>query len=586
VATTDTTTTYAVTNADVGFYLKVKETATDAVPSTLTTDSNVTFLIAATAPTMQTAPTISDTTSGSSTVNQGDALSVTAGTWSEPPDFSTYQWMRCAGSVCSNIPGATTMSYVPRRSDVDQTLKVQQTPHYGLTTLPSGAAQTSAVVPTAPANSPSDSPSISGDAVAGQTLVASTGTWSNQPDGYTYQWQRCDITCQPTGATDSSYVLSAADVGDTINVVVTAHVGTSPAGNGSATSASTGVVESLSAVSLTAAPGGPVTNQGVTLAATVTSRAAAGAPSGSVAFVDRGKPISGCGAVPVAPSGQSATVLCQTSFGAGSPQLTAIFTPAASSVVLGSSSPNQTLTVGRDTPTTTLDASSQVQVDASTTYTATVAPTAARSGPIQPSGSVEFLDGGQPIAGCTAQPLIGGGATCSVKYSATGSRSVVARYLGDANFAGSSSLAAAVRIATLPVKGTITATMQWTFSYAPTYTRVTSMVINGIPTGGTVETLCQGRGCPFAKRSTTIGKPKRCTGKAKRTHSCPVHGRVTLTSKFRRRDLRPGAKITIEIRRPRFVGKYYSFTVRPRKQPRVRIGCLAAVNGTRPDVGC
>ena len=46
-----------------------------------------------------------------------------------------------------------------------------------------------------------------------------------------------------------------------------------------------------------------------------------------------------------------------------------------------------------------------------------------------------------------------------------------------------------------------------------------------------------------------------------------------------------GTQITIEIRRPRFVGKYYSFTVRSRKAPRVQIACLA-VNGTRPNVGC
>jgi len=232
--------------------------------------------------------------------------------------------------------------------------------------------------------------------------------------------------------------------------------------------------------------------------------------------------------------------------------------------VLGSSSPSKTLTVGKDIPTTTLDASSQVQVGAATTYTATVA---ARSGPIRPTGEVEFLDGGKPIAGCAAQPLVGGGATCSIKYSATGSRSVVARYLGDSNFADANSLAAVVRIATLPVKGTITATMQWTFTYAPTYTRVMSMVINGVPAGATVQMLCHGRGCPFAKRSKTIGKPKPCKGKAQR-------------------NLRPGTQITIEIRRPRFVGKYYSFTVRSREQPRVQIACLAAVNGTRPNVGC
>lgn len=220
-----------------------------------------------------------------------------------------------------------------------------------------------------------------------------------------------------------------------------------------------------------------------------------------------------------------------------------------------------------------------------TTYTATVAPASVSGGPIQPSGSVQFLDGGKPIPRCTAQRLFSGGATCATRSAAAGSRSIVAQYLGDSNFVGSTSPAKAVTVTALAVHGTITSTMQWTFGYAPTYTRVLNMVINGVPTGATVQMSCHGRGCPFANRSTTIGKPKRCTGKRKRTHTCPVHGRISLTATFRRRNLRPGAQITIEIRRPRFVGKYYSFTMRSRKQPRVRIGCLA-VTGTRADVGC
>ena len=347
----------------------------------------------------------------------------------------------------------------------------------------------------------------------------------------------------------------------------------------------TRVVQTASAVSLTAAPGSAVTNQAVTLAATVTSRAAAGAPSGSVAFTNAGKPISGCSAVSVAPSGQSATVLCQTSFAAGSAQLEATFTPAAGSVVLGSSSTGQTLGVARDTPTTTLDATAEVEVDSTTTYTATVAPNAARSGPIQPGGDVEFLDGGQPIQGCSSQRLFGGGATCAIKYSDTGTRSITARYLGDTNFVGSSSAAEPVRVTALPTKGMVTATMQWTFVFAPTYTRVANMVINGVPTGASAQVACHGRGCPFAKRTTTIGKPKPCTGKAKRKHTCPIHGRISLKAAFLRRHLRPGAQITIEIRRPRYVGKYYRFTMLSRKQPRVQIGCVA-IGSNRPNVGC
>ena len=585
VAVGDTTTTYTVGNGDVGFYMKVKETATDTLPSTLTTDSNVTFQVTAAAPTLQTAPTIRDATSGTSTVSPGDTLSVTGATWTRPPDRSSFQWLDCdsLGTTCAAIAGATSASYVTRPSDAGHTIQLLQTPHYGPTALTPAAALIGA-----PANSPPSPPTITGTALQGATLTASPGSWSPSATGYDYQWQDCDSgghACAAIqGATGPTYTLTAADVGGTVVVSVK---GVNAAGTGTAgTSARTAVVQTASTLSLVAAPGGSVTNQLVTLAATVTSRAAAGAPSGSVTFLDRGRAISGCAGVPVAPSGQSATVLCQTSFAAGSPQLTASFTPAAGSVVLGSSSPSKTLTVGRDIPTTALDASAQVQIGSATTYTATVAQAASRSGPIQPTGEVEFLDGGKPIAGCAAQRLDNGGATCRVRYSATGSRSIVARYLGDINFAGSSSPVRAVRVTALSLMGGITATMQWTFSYAATYTRVISMVINGLPTGATVQILCHGRGCPFAKRSRAITKPKPCTGKAKRAHSCPVHGKITLTGTFRRRNLRPGTQITIEIRRPRFVGKYYSFTMRPRKEPRVRIACLAAGNRTRPNVGC
>jgi hypothetical protein len=557
---------------------------------------------AATTPVNTTPPAEHDSANQTSQVNRpqidptppawvGNTLTVTQAAWpGSDPGTTSDIWDDCdaSGQNCS-WNGATGTSYTLKATDAGHTIVVMETAKYAtIATAPISSPPTALVtnpLPVADANNP---PMISGTAQQDQTLTASPGNWANNPTSYNYQWQDCDSggnDCTAiTGATGPAYTLTAADVGGTVVVSVN---GVNAAGTGAAApSAPTTLVQTASTISLAAAPSAPVTNQAVTLAATVTSRAAAGAPSGSVAFLDRGKAISGCGAVPVPPSGQSATVLCQTSFGAGSAQLTAAFTPAVSSVVLGSASSGQTLNVGKDIPTTTLDASSQVQVGAATTYTVTVAPAAARSGPVQPTGEVEFLDGGEPIARCTAQPLVGGGATCSIKYSATGSRSVVARYLGDSNFAGSSSLAAAVRIATLPVKGTITATMQWTFSYAPTYTRVISMVINGVPTGATVQMVCRGRGCPFAKRNRTIGKPKPCTGKAKRTHSCPVHGRINLTGTFRRRNLRPGTQITIEIRRPRFVGKYYSFTVRSRKQPRVQIACLAAANGTRPNVGC
>jgi hypothetical protein len=69
-------------------------------------------------------------------------------------------------------------------------------------------------------------PTITGTAAQGQTLQAATGTWSNTPTSFTYQWQRCNATgasCLPiTGATSSTYTVAAADSSATIRVAVTA----------------------------------------------------------------------------------------------------------------------------------------------------------------------------------------------------------------------------------------------------------------------------------------------------------------------------------------------------------------------------
>ncbi len=94
-------------------------------------------------------------------------------------------------------------------------------------------------------------PAITGTAQQGQTLTASTGTWSGNPSSFAYEWQDCDTAganCAAIAqATLSTYSLASTDVGDTIRVVVTA---TNGAGSTPATSAQTAVVQ--------AAPSAPV----------------------------------------------------------------------------------------------------------------------------------------------------------------------------------------------------------------------------------------------------------------------------------------------------------------------------------------
>ena len=111
----------------------------------------------------------------------------------------------------------------------------------GLVTTSAGSG---AVAATPPVNS--SPPAITGSATVGQTLSASTGSWSGTtPITYTLQWRRCDASggsCSSiSGATAETYVLVAADDGHTIRVLVTA---TNSAGSGSQSSAATAVVTS------------------------------------------------------------------------------------------------------------------------------------------------------------------------------------------------------------------------------------------------------------------------------------------------------------------------------------------------------
>jgi hypothetical protein len=86
-------------------------------------------------------------------------------------------------------------------------------------------------------------PAISGAAVEGSTLKATAGAWSENPTAYGYQWQHCNsggTSCVAIpGATDASYVVQAAVVGDTLRVVVTAR---NAAGSSAVTSGQTAVV--------------------------------------------------------------------------------------------------------------------------------------------------------------------------------------------------------------------------------------------------------------------------------------------------------------------------------------------------------
>lgn len=105
-------------------------------------------------------------------------------------------------------------------------------------------------------------PSIAGNAVAGQTLTETHGSWSGSPTSFHYQWVDCDQlgnSCAAVlGATGQTYVVTATDVGHTLRVLESA---TNPAGTSQpATSTQTLVVTA------TAPLQGPVNTAAPTIA--------------------------------------------------------------------------------------------------------------------------------------------------------------------------------------------------------------------------------------------------------------------------------------------------------------------------------
>jgi hypothetical protein len=228
--------TYVLASADVGFTIKVVVTATNALGSSSATSLPT---LAVTAPPVNTSlPTISGT------AQSGQTLTASPGGWTGTAPLSYgYQWSRCdgAGATCAAVPGAITASYVVGSADVGYKLTVAVTASNSMGSATASSASTP-IVTGAPVDiSP---PTVSGTAEDGQTLTATTGTWSGYPPpSYGYQWDRCDtsgLMCTPiAGATTQNYGVTPVDVGATIRVLVT---GTNTAGAGSASSAPTTVV--------------------------------------------------------------------------------------------------------------------------------------------------------------------------------------------------------------------------------------------------------------------------------------------------------------------------------------------------------
>ena len=198
----------------------------------------------------ESAPANTEAPSVTGTPKDEATLTASTGSWTGSPTITyAYQWESCnsSGESCTSIPDATNSSYMIAHEQVGHTLKVQVTAKNSSGEASETSAQTATIVAEAPVNTAL--PTISGDTTAEQTLSASTGEWAGTPPlEYSYQWESCDSLGEAclaiSGATGSSYTLTASEAGTTLRVVMTA---ANAAGRASAVSGPSGVVTAAGA---------------------------------------------------------------------------------------------------------------------------------------------------------------------------------------------------------------------------------------------------------------------------------------------------------------------------------------------------
>lgn len=148
------------------------------------------------------------------TAQVGVPLTASRGAWS-PKASVTFQWAVDG----QRVPGATGRNFTPRPQDVDKPVSVVVTAtRPGYLDASVSSEQTAATLPGIIHNH--QVPVVSGRAVVGRTLTTTDGAWSIAPDEFRYQWYSGGRAIG--GATDSTYVVSPAEAGHRIRVVVTA----------------------------------------------------------------------------------------------------------------------------------------------------------------------------------------------------------------------------------------------------------------------------------------------------------------------------------------------------------------------------
>ena len=204
-----TSSTYTLTQAEVGKTITVEVSYTDGQGTPETVTSVATAVVANENDNPTGAVTISGTATQGETLTAGNTLADADGLGA-----LSYQWK----ADDTNIAGATSSTYTLTQAEVGKTITVEVSYTDG-----QGTPETVTSVATAAVANENDNPTgavtISGTATQGETLTA--GNTLADADGLgalSYQWKADDTNI--AGATSSTYTLTQAEVGKTITVEV------------------------------------------------------------------------------------------------------------------------------------------------------------------------------------------------------------------------------------------------------------------------------------------------------------------------------------------------------------------------------
>jgi len=211
-----TASSYTPAAADQGDTIRVTVTATNAYGQASATSPAV-------GPVVSDPPVNSSPPVVTGTPQRTFTLSATSGAWSGNQNTYSYQWQRApVGGSWTSISAANSSTYTLAIADEGDELRVLVTASnvLGLASLASTATQM--IAPDPPANT--SAPTVTGIAERTYALTVARGAWTGPDNVYSCQWQEDsgEGYAAIPGATNYTYMLTAADEGSTVRAVVTA----------------------------------------------------------------------------------------------------------------------------------------------------------------------------------------------------------------------------------------------------------------------------------------------------------------------------------------------------------------------------